>query len=84
MGFLSGPTAGPLRDYYHHGPHTSLWDLPTAEIARPWAELRWPPAPSAQSSNTTPVNADSAKDRANQWGNVRSNSSMDEFPTASQ
>ncbi len=48
-----------LRDYNHHRPYTALRGLPPAEFARRWAELRSPPAPDAQPSDTTHINLDS-------------------------
>lgn len=38
-----------------------LEGLPPAEFARHWAEFRRPPAPSAQPSDTTPINSDSTQ-----------------------
>ncbi|WP_394366767.1 integrase core domain-containing protein [Mesoterricola silvestris] len=57
---------GWLRDYNHynhHRPHTALGGLPPAEFAHRWAELRSPRAPSAQPSDTTPINPDSVSFR---------------------
>jgi len=50
-----------LRDYNQHRPHTALWGLPPAEFTRRGAELRSPPTPFAQPSDTTPINPDSTQ-----------------------